>query len=237
MNKVIDRHGTNENTSGSGSNKKIIGLSVVGAMIVAVFGLVGYIPGYRLLGSIRAEFIPMAPSTAISFILLGFILLISIKKIGQGYRFCFIFISSIVSTFGFVKFAEFCIGLNKSFEEVVIGGTAKLGDIPIGIMSPSTGGLFFLSGISILLHILGRKRKNAFFENLSGIFGCIVLIGAFTFILGYLYGSPFLYGTGRVVPMAITTAVAFLLLAIGMVNMNGKTYFPLMLFAGPSVRS
>ncbi len=55
--------------------------STVGAVFLAVLGLIAYIPGLRLLGSLRPEFIPMAPSTAIFFILLGLPYLIDIKKI------------------------------------------------------------------------------------------------------------------------------------------------------------
>lgn len=52
-------------------SSSIIGAS--GAIAVAILGLLGYLPGMGLLGSIREDYIPMAPSTAISFIVLGFI--------------------------------------------------------------------------------------------------------------------------------------------------------------------
>ena len=38
-------------------------------------GLLGYVLGLGVLGSVRKDYIPMAPSTAISFILLGSVLI------------------------------------------------------------------------------------------------------------------------------------------------------------------
>jgi Zn-dependent protease with chaperone function len=43
-------------------------LSFLVALIIAISGLLGYIPGLRLFGSIIKNYIPMAPSTAINFI-------------------------------------------------------------------------------------------------------------------------------------------------------------------------
>jgi len=54
---------------------KVLSLSGnLGAISIAVLGLLSYMPGLGLLGSIRDDYIPMAPSTAISFIILGFCL-------------------------------------------------------------------------------------------------------------------------------------------------------------------
>ena len=41
-------------------------LGSVGAILIAILGLLGYVPGLRVLGSIRPDYIPMAPSTAAS---------------------------------------------------------------------------------------------------------------------------------------------------------------------------
>ena len=42
---------------------------------IALMGLLGYVPGLGFLGSLHEGYIPMAPSTAVSFILLGGMLL------------------------------------------------------------------------------------------------------------------------------------------------------------------
>ena len=41
-------------------------LAATGAIVVAMLGLLGYVPGLRALGSVREDYIPMAPSTAVN---------------------------------------------------------------------------------------------------------------------------------------------------------------------------
>ena len=44
--------------------KMTLTLGPVGAVLIAIMGLLGYVPGLRLLGSIRPDYIPIAPRTA-----------------------------------------------------------------------------------------------------------------------------------------------------------------------------
>src|ERR1035437_7745220 len=50
---------------------RTIALGTAGAAILALAGLLGYVPGLRVLGCIRSDFIPMAPSTAVCFLILS----------------------------------------------------------------------------------------------------------------------------------------------------------------------
>lgn len=221
------------------SNTKTTTLAVGGVVAIAVFGLLGYIPDWEMLGSLHSDFIPMAPSTAISFILLATILFVGKGAISRRYKPWCQSIVLAVTGFGLLKFAEYYFGVEVSFEETIISPTATLGEIPIGIMSPSTGAIFVLAGVAILLYSTRwiNERDNTFLGNLSGGLGCAVIIGSFTFIMGYIYGNPVLYEAGRTVPMALTTAAAFLLLGAGLVHVNGKKYFPMALFSGSSTRA
>lgn len=223
----------------TGLVRRSANISLILVVLVASMGLIGYIPGLRLFGSVRADYIPMAPSTAISFILLSIVVFAVNSKPPLRYRYVHIVISSLVAIFGFFKFAEYCAGIDVSFEEIIIGETARLGDIPIGIMSPSTGALFCIAGIATLTFLLKRltKKRAKLFGKMFGIMGSTVIVGAFIYILGYLYGAPILYGRGRIVPMAITTAVAFFMLGIGQININGREHFPLKMFIGAETRA
>ncbi|MEE8575768.1 MAG: PAS domain S-box protein, partial [candidate division Zixibacteria bacterium] len=228
---------TPDEINAGNSITKATNMTAAAVLAIAAFGLLGYIPGWRLLGSLHTDFIPMAPSTAISFILLAVILLFGEILVRRGYRLSCQCTAVVVSVFGLLKLTEYCLGVDTSFEELLIGSTPKLGQVPIGVMSPSTGAIFVLAGAAILLHLASSTQKPnvRLLRHLSGSLGTATIIGAFTFTLGYLYGNPLLYGAGRIVPMAITTAVAFLLLGISIVCTNGKDNFPLVLFIGPSV--
>lgn len=56
----------------------------VGAAIVASAGLLGYVPGLRILGSLRSDYIPMAPSTAGCFLILSVALFRHARKPWPG---------------------------------------------------------------------------------------------------------------------------------------------------------
>lgn len=220
--------------------KKVTILGCTGTILIATLGLLGYVPGLRILGSARPDYYPMAPSTGISFLLLGIILVLYVQNFYQKrIRLYTIILSALVSIFGFLKYIEYFAGVETSFEEAIITISSKLGEIPMGIMSPSTGALFFLSGITIILliHQTTRKEQNIFFGHSAGILGSLVFISSLIFTLSYLYGQPFLYDTGKIVPMAITTATAFLFLGGALISAVGAKYVPLSFFAGSSTRS
>lgn len=225
------------NTS-SWARKIAIG-TTSGAILIAALGLIAYIPGLGLLGSVRLEFIPMAPSTAIFFISLGFIILANLKPIKPLPAYFCITYASAISIFGLIKFVEYCcaVEVDKSFEQFIVPNLGMLGEIPIGIMSPATGAVFFPAGLGAVLLSLKNAGhcKDTLVWNLAGIAGCLVAGGGLVFVLGYAYGAPLLYTRGSTIPMAITTATAFMLLGTGITSAAGRESFPLADFAGPSV--
>ena len=87
------------------SNLKLASIiGALGTIAVAIMGLLGYLPGLELLGSIRENYIPMAPSTAISFIVLGFILLIlNVKQISGAKAIIVMIMAFLVTLFGYWK--------------------------------------------------------------------------------------------------------------------------------------
>lgn len=209
-------------------------------IIIAILGLFGYIPGLGFLGSIRSDYIPMAPSTAISFLLLSIILIMhTLDFLRRRIRFFAALIPAVVAIFGFIKWIEYYASVETSFEESIIRVSGKIGDIPIGIMSPSTGALFFLSGIIMILLIFQKTwgKYTIFFGHSTGILGSILFVSSLIFMIAYLYGQPLLYDLGKTVPMAITTAIAFLFLGIALISTVGVDYSPLLFFSGPSIKS
>ena len=206
------------------------------AMIIAVFGLLAYIPGWRLLGSVRPGYIPMAPSTAAAFILMGAILMGKTAIARQ--RRAGIISSLLVlaaTVFGFLEFAGYLLGANLNLEGSVIPNFGRLGAVPIARMSPSTGLFFFFAGVSLLLLLADNipRDKRAIAHDSAGLAGLLVLVGSLTFILGYLYGTPLMYNS-RTIPMALTTAMGFLFLGTGLIAAVGRDHFPIKQFYGPS---
>jgi PAS domain S-box-containing protein len=216
--------------------KSLSAICIIGATLVAIMGLLGYFPGMGMLGSIRMNYIPMAPSTAISFIVLGFILLGSNGKQLSGARMIISLIAtSLVSLFGILEVAGHFIGIDLNFEETFVPAAGTLEGVPIARMSPATGAVFFILGIAVLLLIFSQKKpkSNTLIQYFSSGLGVLVLLISFVFCLAYIYGTPLLYGPGDTIPMALTTALAFLFLSISILA-SEKEAFPVRMLVGTS---
>jgi len=112
-------------------------------------------------------------------------------------------------------------------------------------MSPATALFFICSALACLALFRRGAASTANTSNATpllarprcaqaaGGLAALVVLGGVVFLLGYAFGTPLLYNSG-VVPMARSTALAFLLLGLALVCQAGPGLFPLRLFAGPS---
>src|SRR6266702_1456818 len=203
----------------SATFRRTVVLGTTGTVILAVAGLLGHVSGLHVLGSIRSDYIPMAPSTAISFLIFSAILLRHIQKPWQGFGLksmtTLVFLTTVFDLLGFV---EFFAGIDLNFDEKLFLPNGAIGGIRVGIMSPVSGATFTITGLGILLLLLqGRSSRHA--QRLgqwASSLGTLTVLVAATVLLAYLYGVPFMYGGGAV-PMAATTALAFLFLGVALV--------------------
>ena len=185
-----------------------------GAILAAGLGiaaLVGWIAGTTNLSSFAPDWIPMAPSTAVLFVLYGigvFILLRSpeSKTIGR--------IGIVITTTGVLVALLLLIlsmfGSNPNFEHLGMEINGMIGKAPIGHMSPLTALCFLLVGLSFftaLPLVSNRSWANA----VAFVFASAATLIAFMLLVAYFYGSPFLYG-GDLIPPALSTSFAFLFL-------------------------
>jgi len=183
-----------DQTQGSSFTRVVI-FGAIGTILIAILGLLGYIPGLELLGSVREGYIPMAPSTAISFILLGGILLALIRRSLSGAGLVlFGTLAGLVSLFGVLEVAGHFTGMDLNCEHALVPAAGHIGDIPIARMSPSTGAGFFLVGLAAIALLLRARTHNrkTHLGHWGGILGCLVLGVGLVFSLAYLYGSPLL---------------------------------------------
>ncbi|CAB1368795.1 PAS domain-containing hybrid sensor histidine kinase/response regulator [Denitratisoma oestradiolicum] len=192
---------------------------------VAMAGLLAYVPGLRALGSIRPDYIPMAPSTAGCLLILSGAVFCHAGKYlpGRG-RMALIVLVLLTTICGLLEAFQPWLGLE--LESWFIPDAGTLGAFPIGRMSPLTGASFIIAGLGTLLLLEARpspgpQRRCSGAASLGVL---TALVGA-TVLLAYLYGRPLLYG-GAVVPMAATTAFAFLSLGISLVAAAGPQSFP-----------
>ena len=190
----------------------------------------------RLLASIRSNYVPMAPNTAIVFIILGCALFIfaqrPLHRIARG--FCkIVAISDLIVSF--LILVQYFSAVNPGINPLLFKTTETLNNFPIGVMSPITAGNFFLAGISLLVLSFFPTDERRI-KNVASCLASVVVIVGLVVTLGYLHRTPLLYG-GTTVPMAITTALAFVTLGMGLIAKAGSSYWPQCLFIGQTMRA
>ncbi len=212
---------------------------ICGTLLIAVMGLLGYLPGMRILGSIGGNYIPMAPSTAVSFIFLALTLLYITLRSPSKSGLIFSFMTALIVTlFGGLEALEYFTGTDLTFEDVLVPLAGHLNGVPIGRMSPLTGLGVFLSGFSVILLVWRNRNTLRYdaFSRAAGWLGGLTFLVGFTAGLAYLYGHPLLYGRGITVPIALTSALGLIMLSLALFGAVGKTVFPLNILMGTSTR-
>jgi len=199
-------------------------LIVIGISAIALMGLLA---GILSFAAFNENFIPMAPGTAISFILISFAAFNLLVK--NKHTILFRVVLIIVLAFNAVVLIDNLLNYPMDIERIFGTSPELFKDLPIGRMSPATC-------ILILISILSLLFSNKKFIKSSIVLCTIGLFTAFTFDLGYLYGTPLLYGQ-NIIPPALTTSIAFTFLFAGILTGFGMNQMPMILFTGESVRA
>ncbi|KAF0146283.1 MAG: PAS/PAC sensor hybrid histidine kinase [Nitrospirae bacterium] len=205
------------------------------ALALGIAAIAGWLLNLYTLAGIRSEYIPMAPSTAIAFIILSSAFFIrTLKPLSNAGRLFSIIVSGFVLFVSSLVIIQFLGGISSDIEKILVRTPAMLGRVPIGRMSPITAISFFLIGTSGLLFHLSSEKKNI--EKAAALLAAVQVLAGFIILLGYAYGAPFLYG-GRIIPVALTTAVAFVFLGSGVLLSAGSHLWPVNSFRGSSTRA
>ena len=191
---------------------RVCALSTAGIGFIAI---IGWLTNLWLLHSIRPDYIPMAPSTALAFIIMGSSLFVSTRWASHHLATLFSEASAVlVALFALLMLIQFFIGTDFGIERLLAGESGTLRGFPTGRMSPVTAVSFLLSGLSqlFLLYVPQTLRPGRY---LAVVMAVGVLITGLAIIIGYLLGTPLMYG-GAVIPVAMPTAIAFVLLGSGL---------------------
>ena len=126
-------------------------------------------------------------------------------------------------------------GISMDIEKFIAPNPGEQTGFPANRISPVAAAAITLSCMSILTLLLASKRRRA--VRSVAILGsaATALVGAIA-VLGYLYGTPLLYG-GEVRPIAPLSAFALVFLGLGVCASCGPGYWPVDSFLGGSVRA
>ena len=181
-----------------------------GAISIGALVMVGWLLGIELLKRIVPTLVAMNPMTAICFALCGLALLGQREenKGKSAARWC----AWLVVAIAIAKFASLGFGLSWGIDQLLF--PSQLQDDITGQanrMAPNTAMGFLLTGAA--LSVLNWKTRRGFLP--SQLLALGAAVASMLALIGYAYGTKSLYGVGAYIPMALHTALTFLLLAGG----------------------
>lgn len=203
---------------------------------ISAVSFIGWAWQSPIISGFNPSFVPIAPSTALCFFILGASLLDYVLSPEKPLRRLLAGLSaSLVTLLCSIILIAFVMKVPLEVEHLGFYPPAGLFPFPLGHMSPLTALCFIAASLTVLLLLSypaeGKLRKKA-----TPFLAGSLLATAFIVLLGYLYGSPVLYG-GRMIPMAFPTAAAFAFLGLGLTAACGPHTLPVRLFFGASIRS
>jgi PAS domain S-box-containing protein len=216
--------------------RKIVSLLAAASCVISALALVGWVTGRLYLASFGERYIPMAPSTAVSFLLLNTVLLVmaSFPLLRLTDRLKTIAGIILIAVGGLIL-ARLPYPSIFDPEHLLIppwGRNLVLNGVPLGRMSPITALGMMLSGAVLLFMV----RRDTRMRDGAGVMAVLVLSLGLILFLTYIHDTPLLYGAG-ITPVALTTALAFILSGAGLIAALGAGAFPLRHFLGTSVRA
>ncbi len=197
-------------------------------ILLGLLTFIGWSSGLSLLASVRAKYIPMAPSTALCFSLLGLGFIVNLRK--PSLRWLPRLLAVVVFMMACAKLVEFLAGLHFGIDAWFIRNPGMFGAVPTGRMAPVTALNFLFLSVA-LLALTGIPNAKA-----AGPLGALATVISAVVLIGYWYGTPLLYG-GSIIPVALSTACAFFLCGIIVMTAAGAQEWPLRAFLGDSTRA
>jgi signal transduction histidine kinase len=192
---------------------------------------------------VRQSYIPMAPNTALGFLVLGAGLFAvasarGSRDLGVGRHPAENLAglgAALIALLCAVRLLEYATGTSFAVDAWIMRApAARLGEAPVGKMALFTA-ISFL-GASVSLAILARSprgggRQEGYAGTGATLTGAIGLV----FALGYLFSpnAPLLFDR-EAIPMALNTAIGFVVLGTGLAAAAGPLAFPLVRLCGPS---
>ena len=202
------------------------GVGLLAGIVVAhgVFALFGWWAGWPLFTRPSQHLIPMAPSTALAFAVLGLAVLTCViwaRRAGA-------LVTVALAAWMIAGVAVLNLAFPARLDEMLGGAAGTFGRVRLGVMSPVTAGALLLLSVAI-----GLLQRRGLYASVCATLAAV--LGA-TVAFGYLYGAPLLYGSSTI-PVALPTGLSFLLLGCAVVASAGTGVWPLQPLVGPSARA
>ena len=197
---------------------------------IGLLALSGWSFERPVLASFGAHRVPMAPSTALLFVLYGVAVFCRVRMPRSRVVY---WLGLAVNVAGAIVVILLLVlsylGIRMEAERLGFPVAVAAGEWSVGYMSPLTALGFLLASMSFLASLPSSARRPWRIFLASGS-ASVLLVTWFIFLLAYLFGAPLLYG-GTFIPPALSTVLAFALLGLVLLAM---AFHPTGPSAGPS---
>lgn len=170
--------------------------------------LIGWYSGITWLLQYQANTIAMVYNTALSFLIFGICLLFLLF---HYYKICQ-FLNIIAVTFSILALLQSATGINLHIDELFFHHYYSSSNLFPGRMAPNSCVSFIIVGLVIL--IIGRDKLSFRMGVVASIFAIILFFMSLLFASGYFSSLERAYQWSQFTPMALNTAIGFILLSL-----------------------
>ncbi|MCB0116987.1 MAG: PAS domain S-box protein, partial [Caldilineaceae bacterium] len=189
----------------------LVGATIVGDWIFDARALQSW-----LLGTPK-----MTANTAVGFVLSGVALALYTTAIGSGAgrrrrRFAQI-LAGFVFLLGLLTLSEYIFGWDLGIDQIIVKDTLGAAQVAFpGRPSPQTAFAFVLVGAALFLSSYGNSPHHhvALFLTVTAAFVALLAL------VGYIFGIAFFFRISAYTGMALQTAIAFLVLCVGILFLH-----------------
>jgi hypothetical protein len=201
---------------------------------IALLALAGWLFGARILAGQWGRLIPMAPITALALCFLGGGVFSQARwpapRLSRKFALA---AAGLAATLALLVLVQLAAGVDAGVESALARTSESVGRIPLGRMSPWTAFSLILESGALLLLLLAARRRWA--ASLAALLALPAAAMNLVVLVGYAYGAPLLYGGGTV-PVALPTALAFVLLGVAQIGLALPGVPGLGAWTGESIR-
>ena len=199
----------------------LLALGIVAAAI-GLLALLGWFLHLPLLASFKADYIPMAPSTAALFLLYGTAVCLRAREplSRRAFRMS-VAITGLGMMVALLLFALGSLNIHPAIEHPGLNTSATFHGMLIGHMSPVSASCFVFASLSFLASL--SASKSPLWRSVLALGAAGLLLAAcFVFLQAYLFGAPLLYG-GTFIPPALNSILAFTVLGLALLAMASRS--------------
>jgi signal transduction histidine kinase/CheY-like chemotaxis protein len=184
------------------------------AILIGLIVLTGWAADLEPLKRLAPSLVAMNPTTACCFVMSGIaLILIHRRTDALPVRIAIDCLAGIIGGIGIVKFIDLMAGVDSGIDRMVFA-SKLIGpqSLNINSMAPNTALNMALTGIAIFC----ASRRHPRLVTISQICTLLTVLLASMAVIGYAYGAFGFYRFRSYFPMALHTAIAFIIVSIGL---------------------